>query len=174
MSWWWRARRRSYRRVRDPRQPEAGDWVELEGFVRCEHPLHDPVEGRPAVALELRMWPPPTTVGVDGTMALGARAFEVVVNQAVDFVLECDGQPVRIGMARGQDAAARYAELVARHGVALRAEVTRVEPGARARVLGRVQEGFRGRIRSPHRREPWVMEVQADRLIPLALPERAR
>lgn len=135
--------------------------VELDGLVEALEPVLCPVTGAAAVAIEYRAWPQSSMPGIDGLGAQHSRAFQVRRQQAADFLL-CDGaQRVLVRVDRGQDVMAIHRDLLARHGVGLRSEQHLIRPGARVRVVGRIEA--RGPASSPHRSEAYLAVLQAQR-----------
>lgn len=148
--------------VRDWDELEVGP-VELEGIVRPLEVLRDPVDDSRCVAIEYRAWPPSTTVGVDGSSVVGARAFQVVVAQAVEFLLEQGGRSLLVRPSNGEDVASRHEALQQQYGIGLRTEVHCVRPGDRVRVRGRVVH-VTPAGGNPLRVDPYRAVVEAERM----------
>lgn len=158
---WGPQRPRRLAHLRDLAAATAHERVLLEGVVEVLEPVLCPVSGRPAVAVEYTAWPQSSTLGIDGAGAYASRAFQVKHQQAADFVV-CDG-PHRalVRVEPGSDLLRVHRELLARHGVGLRSEQHLIAAGARVRVVGRV-EGTAPSA-SPHRRDPYLAIVRAER-----------
>jgi hypothetical protein len=161
MGWFGRLWRRRYRRVANLHEIGTGR-VDIAGVVEAVDSLHNPVDGAECVAMEYRAWPPATTAAIDGATAHGSRAYQICVRQAVDFVLADRFARVLVRTRGSVDIEAIHEDLLARHGVGLRTELETIEEGTRVRVLGRVC-GSRATTGSPHRAEPYVATVDADR-----------
>lgn len=157
-------------RLRGPRYRAVAAVTDLgRGRVAIAGPAHsvdqtlrDPVTGEPCIAIEYRAWPPSTTVGIDGGTSFNARAYEVTASQAVSFVLELGGDEILIRVRTGEDVGAVHTALLERHGVGLRTERVLIPEGAHVRVQGKVVQETASRG-SPHRAQPWVATVEAER-----------
>lgn len=138
--------------------------VELRGVARAEDgAVRDPVSGADCVAVEYKAWPPSTTVGIDGGTSFNARAYEVTARQSVNFLLRLGEHDVLVRVPPGSDDVARvHASLIDRFGVGLRTETNTVPDGVVVRVEGKVVQGAANRG-SPHRADPWVATVVAER-----------
>ena len=112
--------------------------------------------------MEYRAWPPSTTVGVDGAAVVGARAFQIVASQAVEFLLESGGKSVLVRPQTGDEVAERHAALEAQYGLNLRTEVQCVVPGDAVRIEGRVSY-VSPAGGSPMRSDPYRAVVDATR-----------
>jgi len=139
--------------------------VELGGVVELLDAVTCPVSGAPAAAVEYRAWPQSSTLGIDGVGAYHSRAFQISGQQAADFLLGDGAQRVLVRVERGRDLVALHRELLARHGVGLRCESYLIRAGAQVRVIGRV--AARGPATSPHRSEPYLAVIEAQRFWPV-------
>ena len=161
-------RRDPARRIVDLDQlaaPRERGRVELHGVIEAITTVPDPTGGAPCVALEYRAWPQSTTVGIAGAAPEGSRAFQLAYHQAVDFVLADRGRRVLVRVDRGADLARVHHDLLARFGVGLRHDLRRLCDGDRVGVVGRLDPP--GPAASPHRAEPYLAVLRAERLWPL-------
>ncbi len=139
--------------------------VELTGTVEAMDLLNDPITGEPCVVIEYRAWPPTTTLGIGGGLVGGGHGYVVHATQAVDFLLNDGSDRALIKVERGQDIVAIHGKLTARHGIELHTERRLVRAGTTVRVAGTI--AHRGRMaRSPHRREPHLLVIEAHRIGP--------
>ena len=139
----------------------ARERVKLAGVVELLESVLCPVSGQPAAAVAYTAWPPSSTLGMDGAAGYHSRAFQVRCQQAADFVL-CDGDDrVLVRVDPGSDVLRVHRELLDRHGVGLRSEQQLIVAGARVHVVGWVESTTRDS--SPHRRDPYLAVVRADR-----------
>ena len=135
--------------------------VRLGGVVEVLEPVLCPVSGQPAAAVDYTAWPQSTTLGMDGASGYHSRAFQVRCQQAADFVL-CDGDArVLVHVDHGDDVLRVHRDLLERHGVGLRSEQRLISAGARVHVIGRVESTSPDS--SPHRRDPYLAVVRAER-----------
>jgi hypothetical protein len=147
--------------LRDLGETANHDRVRLDGTVEALQPVLCPVSGQPAVAVQYTAWPPSSTLGIDGGSGYHSRAFQVRCQQAADFVL-CDGDTrVLVHVDPGSDVLRVHRELLDRHGIGLRSEQQLIAAGARVHVIGRVEST--SRCSSPHRRDPYLAVVRAER-----------
>jgi len=137
--------------------------VELFGVVESLETLSDPLHGQAAVVVVYRAWPPSSMVGMDGATAHSSRAFEVRARQAVDFLLTQGQQRIVVRADPGDSVDTLHRDLLARYGVALRAEIEIIRPGDRLVVMGRVLERY-GSSGSPMRSDPYLAAVAAEGL----------
>jgi hypothetical protein len=161
LGWLGWLRRRKLFSVGELGSVPSGETVEFEGIVEALEVLRDPVEDEACVAMEYRVSPPSTTVGIDGATSHNSRAFELSAHQAVEFVVREEHSRVLVQPRRGQDVGALHLELLERYGVQLRVEVVALRPGAKVRVVGRVAHRRTERV-SPWRTDAYAVVVAAD------------
>jgi len=139
---------------------EVGDRVEFSGQIDALSTLIDPVDGRPAVAMQYRAKAPAALQRFYGIKAYGNA---IDAHQATNFVLRDASGSALVEVEPGGNLGELHHQLQRKYGVELEAEVEVIAPGERVRVQGRIVKVTQ--TGSPHRRDPWSAVVAAEAIL---------